>query len=95
MIRSLSSFQRSKHANRLQQIYSLEVSIASENFFKVREESMLANRYAWVLLLLIGQGFGHASLVSNSHQNPFKIDCALQSRMVLVSCWYVVSFASF
>lgn len=84
----LSSFQGSKYANRLQQIYSLEVSVASGIFFKVREESMLANRHAWVLLLQIGQGSGHASLVVsyNSHQNPFKVDYVLQRRMVLVSC---------
>lgn len=73
-----------------------EVSVASEILFKVREESMLANRCAWVLFLQIGQGSSHASLIAsyNSHQNPFKADYVLQ-RMVLVSCRYVVSFASF
>lgn len=88
MIGYLGSFQGSKYANRLQHIYSLEVSVASEILFKVREESMLANRCAWVLFLQIGQGSSHASLVAshNSHQDPFKADYVLQRRMVLVSC---------
>lgn len=70
----------------MQQIYSLEVSVALDIFFKVREESIPASRCAWFLLLQIGQG--HAGLVTsyNCHQNPLKVDGILQRRMVLVLC---------
>lgn len=59
-------------------------------FFKVREESVLANRSAWFSLMQIGQGSGHASLVApcNSHQNPFKVDYILHTNgsSILLIC---------
>lgn len=80
----VSFFSGGKHAKRLH-TYSLDVSVVSEIFFKMRDvkneknwikNNMLANRCScfFFFLLQISQGSGHANLIAsyNSERNLFK-----------------------